>query len=47
MADIVGDYWWLAFPAFGMVMAFRGMAQEDRRIDADIVRHRRNLENGQ
>jgi hypothetical protein len=47
MADLIRDFWWLAFPAFGMVMAAWGMAQEDRRIDAEIARWRRNLENGQ
>lgn len=46
MADVIADFWWLAFPIFGMVMAFWGMAQEDRRIDAEIDRMRRNLENG-
>ena len=47
MIELFRDHWWLMFPAFGMVMAISGVTQEDRRIDAEIARHRRNLEVGQ
>lgn len=46
MADLARDFWWLAFPLFGMVMAIWGLAQENQRIAADIRRWRRNLEDG-
>jgi hypothetical protein len=38
------DFWWLMFPMFGMVMAFWGMFQEDRRINQTLDRARRDLE---
>lgn len=47
MEDLFRDYWWLVFPLFGMVMAILGVTQEDRRIDTEIARYRRNLEAGQ
>lgn len=30
-AEFFADYWWLMFPVFGMVMAFQGMNQSEKR----------------
>lgn len=43
-AELFYDFWWLMFPIFGMVMAFWGMARENRAADDVLERARRNLE---
>jgi Flp pilus assembly protein TadB len=30
-AEFFAGYWWLMFPIFGMVMAFQGMSQDEKR----------------
>lgn len=35
--ELIRDYWWLMFPAFGMVMAVCGVARDSAR-DAAILR---------
>lgn len=42
--ELIGDFWWLMFPIFGMVTAGWGMAREARAADEVLERARRNLE---
>jgi hypothetical protein len=39
-AEFLANYWWLMFPVFGMVMAFQGMNQSERRSrrTLDLIR---------
>jgi hypothetical protein len=38
--EFFASYWWLMFPIFGMVMAFSGMSQMERRNNAmlDLIK---------
>lgn len=39
-AEFFAAYWWLMFPIFGMVMAFQGMNQDEKRTrrTLDLIR---------
>lgn len=45
--DLVRDFWWLIFPAFGMGMAIWGMASENAREAQTLREARERLERGQ
>lgn len=44
MIELFRDFWWLVFPVFGMLMAGRNVARENRAADHVLERARRNLE---
>lgn len=45
--ELFRDFWWLMFPAFGMVMAVWGMARDSARQDAILRDAREKLERKQ
>ncbi|MCR6643984.1 MAG: hypothetical protein NVV62_05400 [Terricaulis sp.] len=44
MEELFRDFWWLMFPLFGMVLAFRGQANEFARRERVLAEAERNLE---
>jgi hypothetical protein len=42
--ELFRDFWWLMFPAFGMVMAIFGMVRDNGYRDHVIRQARENLE---
>jgi Flp pilus assembly protein TadB len=46
MADFFSSYWWLIFPIFGMVMAFQGAADAERRTRRTLEVIRSYVEQG-
>lgn len=45
-AEFFAGYWWLMFPVFGMVMAFRGMGESEKRSRRTIDLIRSYVEQG-